>query len=409
MGAGSMRAAAAIRGQRDKAGSLSGASLIATELAVMFVGATLPTPLYTLYRHVFGFGGVTLTLIYAVYVLGNLTALLIFGRLSDQIGRRAVTLPAIGVALLSTLAFLFAQQTAWLFVARVLSGFATGLASGAATAWIVELLPRADKGVASRTATSANFTGLAIGALLTGILVEYAPWPLRLTYAIYLALLLATAIAVLFAPETVKRRSERPSLKPRLGVPRGIWLQFLPPAVTGFVTFALLGFYAALIPSLLAEDLHYRQPVVAGGVVFGLFLIAAAGVLVTGRIQSRKAMLTGLAAFVPAVAMLVLAQMLQSMSLLLAATALAGIAAALGYRGSLEVVNSIAPGEQRSEVISSYLMAMYIGNSLPVIGIGVLTRLASSLTAHLIFAGVIAGFAVIAIATGLRSAPAASK
>src|SRR5262249_47733892 len=110
MGAGSMRAAAAVRGQQDKAGSVSGASLIATELAVMFVGATLPTPLYTLYRHVFGFGGVMLTLIYAVYVLGNLTALLIFGRLSDQIGRRAVTLPAIGVAFLSTLAFVFAQQ-----------------------------------------------------------------------------------------------------------------------------------------------------------------------------------------------------------------------------------------------------------------------------------------------------------
>jgi MFS family permease len=78
--------------QATTRGSVIGAGLIATELAVMFVGATLPTPLYTLYRHVFGFGGVTLTLIYAVYVLGNLSALLVFGRLSDQIGRRTVTL-----------------------------------------------------------------------------------------------------------------------------------------------------------------------------------------------------------------------------------------------------------------------------------------------------------------------------
>src|SRR5689334_6686863 len=181
--------------------SIIGAGLIATDLAFMFVGATLPTPLYTLYRHVFGFGELTLTLIYAVYVLGNLTALLVFGRLSDQVGRRAVTLPAIGVALLSTLAFLFVQQTAWLFVARVLSGFATGLASGAASAWIVDLLPRAGKGVAARTASTANFIGLAIGALLTGLLVEYAPWPLRLTYGVYVGLMPATAVAVLFAPE----------------------------------------------------------------------------------------------------------------------------------------------------------------------------------------------------------------
>jgi MFS family permease len=190
-----------------------------------------------------------------------------------------------------------------------------------------------------------------------------------------------------------------------LGVPRGIRLQFVPPAVTGFVTFALLGFYAALLPGLLAEDLHHPQPVVAGGVVFGLFLIAAVAVLLTGGLQSRKAMLAGLAAFVPAVAMLVLAQMLESMPLLLAATGLAGIAAALGYRGSLEVVNSIAPEQQRSEVISSYLMAMYIGNSLPVIGIGVLTGVASALTAHLVFAGVIVAFAVTAIAVGMRYGP----
>ena len=71
---------------------------VATQLGIMFIGAILPTPLYPLYREAFGFSGVTLTLIYATYVLGNLTALLFFGRLADQIGRRpknrsAVRLP----------------------------------------------------------------------------------------------------------------------------------------------------------------------------------------------------------------------------------------------------------------------------------------------------------------------------
>ena len=61
---------------------------VAAELGIMFIGAILPTPLYPLYREAFGFSGVTLTLIYATYVLGNLTALLFFGRLADQIGRR---------------------------------------------------------------------------------------------------------------------------------------------------------------------------------------------------------------------------------------------------------------------------------------------------------------------------------
>src|ERR1700751_2011866 len=109
---------------------------VATQLGIMFIGAILPTPLYPLYRQAFGFSGVTLTLIYAVYVLGNLTALLFFGRLADQIGRRNATLPAVAVGVASTLAFLSANGTAWLFVGRALSGFSTGLAAGAATAWI---------------------------------------------------------------------------------------------------------------------------------------------------------------------------------------------------------------------------------------------------------------------------------
>src|SRR3984957_6087789 len=74
-------------------------AIVAIELGVMFVGAILPTPLYPLYRAEFGFSGITLTLIYAVYVLGNLAALLFFGRLADQIGRRNATLPAIGVGM----------------------------------------------------------------------------------------------------------------------------------------------------------------------------------------------------------------------------------------------------------------------------------------------------------------------
>src|SRR5271168_4003533 len=130
-------------------------AIVATELAVMFVGAIMPTPLYPLYRHAFGFSGVTLTLIYAVYVLGNLVALLLFGRLADQIGRRNVSLPAIAVGVASTLVFAFAAGTAWLFAARVLSGFSTGLAAGAATAWIADLYGGSGSGTAARIAAAA--------------------------------------------------------------------------------------------------------------------------------------------------------------------------------------------------------------------------------------------------------------
>jgi MFS family permease len=90
-------------------------AIVAAELAVMFIGAILPTPLYPLYKQEFGFSGVTLTLIYAVYVLGNLVALLFFGRLSDQIGRRITSLPAIGFGVASAVVFALAASTPWLY------------------------------------------------------------------------------------------------------------------------------------------------------------------------------------------------------------------------------------------------------------------------------------------------------
>src|ERR1700683_2826319 len=133
-------------------GNVVALALAATALGMAFVGAILPTPLYPLYQREFGFSGVTLTLVYAVYVLGNLVALLFFGRLSDQIGRRIVSLPAVGVAIAGAVVFAAASSTPWLFAARALSGVSTGLASGTATAWLAELYTGSKSGAAARIA-----------------------------------------------------------------------------------------------------------------------------------------------------------------------------------------------------------------------------------------------------------------
>jgi MFS family permease len=102
----------------------------------------------------------------AVYVVGNVIALLIFGRLSDQIGRRRVAIPAVGLAAAGTLLFLLARGVAWLVMARVLSGLAVGCAAGTATAWVADLLGPAQRLRASVFASSANFAGIAIGPLI---------------------------------------------------------------------------------------------------------------------------------------------------------------------------------------------------------------------------------------------------
>jgi hypothetical protein len=116
-------------------------------------------------------------------------------------------------------------------------------------------------------------------------------------------------------------------------------------------------------------------------------------------------MLSGLVLLFPSLLLLVLAERAESMPLLVLAAACAGVSAALGYRGSLEVVNRIAPNERRAEVISTYLITVYAGNALPVIGVGVLSVWAGAEGAHLVFAAVIAVLAVAALVTGAKYAP----
>ncbi|MGB6536547.1 MAG: MFS transporter, partial [Xanthobacteraceae bacterium] len=340
--------------------------IVATELGAVFLGAILPTPLYPLYKAAFGFSGVTLTLVYAVYVLGNLMALLFFGRLSDQIGRRAVSVPAVGIAIVSAIVFAAASGTPWLFAGRVLSGFATGLASGTATAWIAELYASSQRGAAARIAAAANFFGNAAGPVLGGLLAQLAPSPLRLPFYVYLALLFAVGVAILFAPETVANPKDlrEVTLKPRLGIPPDIRLPFVSPAVAGFCTFALIGFYSALIPNVLGTSLHLHAPAVSGAIVCALFSVAAITILTTGRLGSQATMFSALALLLPSVWLLVGAEILKSLPLLLVAAAVGGIAGGLGYRGSLEVINRIAPADRRSEVVSAYLIALFAGNSL---------------------------------------------
>jgi MFS family permease len=380
---------------------------VATQLGIMFIGAILPTPLYPLYREAFGFSGVTLTLIYATYVLGNLTALLFFGRLADQIGRRPASLPALAVGMASAIVFAAAQSTGWLFVARGISGFSTGLASGAATAWIAELYAGSDKSRAARVASAANFFGCAAGPLIGGVFAQFAFAPLRLSYLAFLVLLCAAAGAILLPRETVTQPKplRDVELHPRIGVPAGIRLQFISPAVTGFATFSLIGFYSALIPSLLGETLNQSAPLVAGLVVCELFLVAAVAILASGMFASQTATLAALLLLPPSVWILVGAEVAHSLALLVFAAALGGLGGGLGYRGSLEVINRIAPGDRRSEVVSSYMIAIFAGNSVPVIGIGFLSAATTALTAHVTFAAMLTVLAGVAMLTGLKYAP----
>jgi MFS family permease len=376
---------------------------VAAVIGAAFAGSTLVTPLYAIYKEQFGFSQITLTLVYAAYVIGNLAALLFFGRMSDEVGRRRTILPAMAIAILSAFVFLFAKGVAWLYLGRILSGLGIGIVTGTGTAWLTELIAHKDKSRATTIVTSTNFLGLATSALIAGILAQYAPWPLQLPFVVYLVVLLSVTALIWHTQETVTHPTgiKSVSLRPAVSVPVEIRPKFVSPAVAGFGAMALVGFYAAIGPTVLAPDLHVTNHAASGALFFEIAAIVAATIVATQSLSSRVAMLVGLGLMIPSVALVTLAQVCGSMWMLIVATPSCGVAAGLGYRGSLQVVNQIAPAEKRAAVVSSYFVRGFSGNALPVIGIGVISTFAGSATADIIFAGLIIAFALAALGFAL--------
>lgn len=375
---------------------------VAILLAAAFGLSTLITPLYLIYQQQFGFSQITLTLIYAAYAIGNLAALLFFGRMSDRAGRRLIALSGIATLIVATLVFLFARGIASLYIARVLTGLAIGIASGTGNAWLAELVGKDEKARAAVIGTSSNFLGLGLAALLSGVLAQYAPWPLQLSFIVYLVILSAVAALIWFTQETVRNADVGSvGIHPTLSLPRQIRTQFIAPAITGFGLMALVGFYAALMPAILSHDLHIQNHAAAGALFFELAAVVALVIVTMQALASHTSMMSSLALMIPAAAAVVAAQVSASLWVMLAATAVVGVSAGLGYRGSLQVVNQIAPADKRAAVVSSYFVCCFIGNALPVIGVGVLSSFTSTTVADIAFAGMIAAFAVLALIFGL--------
>jgi Major Facilitator Superfamily len=354
-------------------------------IAVLFMGSTLLTPLYELYQMRYGFSSFVLVLLYAVYVIGNLLALFVFGRLSDQIGRKPVIHAALALAAVSAVLFFAAANLVWLFVARIISGLAVGIGSGAATAWITEFTPARERAGAAAVMTGFNFIGLALGPLLSGTLAQCAPHPLRLPFTAYLVLLAFAAALVAARSETVGER-KKPKLGARLGLPRESRGAFVAPAASGFAAMAVVGFYAALGPTIIRRDLGIANHAVASAIVAELFVVAAALILATRKWEAKRTMLVGLTATPVGMALLIAAQRTGSLPILLVGTAVCGVVGALGYRGGLAVANMLAPPERRAEVASAFFVCCFCGNALPIIGVGALTLAASGHLADLAFA-----------------------
>src|SRR3954454_9891512 len=113
-------------------------------LFVLLLDGNLATPLYAVYRERFGFSGTELTLIFAIYAIVLIPSLLVFGQLSDRIGRRRVLVCGLGIAIVGLALLALARSTAWLSLARAVQAVALGAVVGTAAAALVEAEPDGD-------------------------------------------------------------------------------------------------------------------------------------------------------------------------------------------------------------------------------------------------------------------------
>lgn len=359
------------------------------------VGTTLPTPIYALYSERMHFSLLTTTVVFATYVGGVLAALLAFGRWSDAVGRRPMLLLAIAFALSSAAVFLVATGVDDLLLGRVLSGLSAGVATGTATVAVIEAAPESWRGRAAAIATVANIGGLGLGPLLAGLLVQYAPEPLKLPFVVHIALMFLAAASVGIAPETSPRNG-RIGFQ-RLALPSQVRSVFITAATAGFAGFAVLGHFSAASPSFLANVVGIDNHAVAGAIVFSIFAASALAQLASGRIEANKALAVGCAVLI--VGTLIIAASLQfsSLALLILGALVAGAGQGISFSRGLAAVADQTPADRRAEVSSTYFFVAYIGISLPVIGEGLAAQAWGLRTAGIVFALAVAVLAAICL------------
>lgn len=369
--------------------------MLAYAFAAIMVGTTLPTPMYALYGEQMHFAVLTTTVIYATYAGGVLFALLAFGRWSDAIGRRPVLLAGVVFAVASAAVFLVAHSVSMLLVGRVLSGLSAGIFTGTATAAVIEAAPENWRTRAAAVATVVNIGGLGTGPLLAGLLVEYAPAPLHLSFIVHIVLALLAGAAVLIVPETSQRTGSIGVQ--RLSVPAEVRAVFVIAALAAFAGFAVTGLFTAVAPSFLSQVVGITNHAVAGLIACSIFAASAVAQVAARTMNPQRAVAIGCAILVVGMVILAVALHFSSLAGLIAAAVVSGIGQGISFSRGLAAVAERTPPGRRAEVSSTYFVVAYVAISLPVVGEGLAARRWGLQTAGVTFAIAVAILSIICL------------
>ena len=387
---------------RDRLGRLSPAIAFAATAGILVLfaaAASAPTPLYVVYQKEWGFPTSTLTIVFAVYVFALIGSLLVLGGLSDHVGRRPVLAAAIALEGAAFVLFFIAGGVTVLVIARIFQGIATGAAFSTLGATLVDLNPPHAPGRAGLVNSVAPISGLAVGAIGCGALVQLGPAPTHLVFAVLLAGAVIAGVAVGRMPETSARRAGAiASLKPILGIPARLRADVLALVPIIIASWALGGLYLSLGPSVAASLFGLSNHLIGGFVVT---LLCGAGAATAFVLRSRPtSRILGISAItLSAGTALTLAGVeVHTVALAGIGTVVAGVgfgASALASFGTLARIGS--PGE-RSELFAFALVIAYLAFSLPAVAAGyAATSVGLHSTTVIYSLGVIA-FGLIALA-----------
>jgi len=368
-------------------------ALLVSMIVVFVSGSSAPTPLYPIYQAAWGFSPISITVVFGVYAIAVLSTLLVFGSLSDYVGRRPVLIVAGLVEAIAMLVFMNASGLATLVIARVVQGFGVGIAAAAAGAALLDL--DRERGTTANAASPG--LGTAAGALVSGIFVQFLPHPTTLVYGVLAVGLVAQSLAVFFMPETVTRKpGALAALRPQLRVPPELRLALLLAAPALVAAWALVGFYGSLGPVLVKRVLGSHAPALGGLALSAMATAGTATIVLVRRLSATATIRLGTMALIAGASGVLLATASSSLALFFAATAVAGVGFGASFQGSMRTVLAKASPEHRAGVLSVLYVIAYLSMGAPAVlgGIRVVYGGGLSTTAYEY------GAVVIALAAG---------
>jgi MFS family permease len=383
-----------VRGQKA-------AVVIGGAFFVTMLGPTLPTPLYPMYQERLRFDGLMVTMIFATYAVGIAGALILFGRMSDQLGRRALLIPGLMLAFLSSVVFLLSDSVAGLFLGRILSGLSVGIFTGTATAALLDIAPVESRRSYSLVAALVNMLGLGLGPVLAGAAAQFTSAPLTLPYLIHMGLVIVALAGVLMISEPHARTADpfRWEVQ-QFKLPTEVRGTFVRAATAGFAGFSTLGLFASVAPALLLHVLGIANHLVCGLVVFAQLAFSAIGQISSTRIKDRTAMLVGTAMLTAGILLIGVSILLSSLVTLLTGAAFAGAGQGMSFRASLGMLAERTPVHQRGEITSTFFLVLYVAQAVPVMGVGFAANIFDLATAGVgfaLFMAVTSGFAFVSL------------